>query len=112
MTAEPLIIEDLVFGDRPSPFRRWYRKQGSVARAKIDARLEMVKGRNFGASRHLARGVIELKIEFGQGLRIYGGEWKGKFFLLLQGGYKKTQQEDIRIATDLWLAFTKQADLG
>jgi putative addiction module killer protein len=109
MDEEPLVIEDLIFDDDRRPFRRWYRKQSSEAKAEIDVRLEMVKKRNYGAHRRLARGVIELKIDFGQGLRVYGGEWRGKFFLLIYGGFKKTQQEDIRLATALWVAFTKNA---
>jgi putative addiction module killer protein len=102
-----LTIANIVFEDGTSPFKKWYRKQTGEAKAEIDVRLEQVKKRNYGDHRRLRKGVIELRIHFGQGLRVYGGEWKGTFFLLAFGGFKNTQQADIQTATDIWVAFTK-----
>lgn len=61
----------------------------------------MLEQGNRGAYRNL--GVIsELKIELGPGYRVYFGEKDRKFFLILGGGDKSTQTEDIKKAEKLW----------
>lgn len=51
--------------------------------------------------RNLKGGVSELKIDFGPGYRIYFTERAGEIVILLSGGSKKTQQEDIAKAQSL-----------
>lgn len=109
MSDLPLEIRYVEFEDGQTPYLKWYRKQSANVKADIDARLVQVRKRNFGDHRKLKRGVIELRFEFGQGLRVYGGEWRGHFFLLIHGGFKAKQQDDIDEATRLWMAFTKSA---
>ncbi|MGH7443022.1 MAG: type II toxin-antitoxin system RelE/ParE family toxin [bacterium] len=109
MANEPLDIRYVEFEDGAIPYLKWFRKQSAEVKSEIDARLIQVRKRNFGDHRRLKRGVIELRFDFGQGLRVYGGEWQGLFFLLLHGGFKPTQQADIAEATRLWVAFTKSA---
>jgi putative addiction module killer protein len=109
MTDQPLEIEYVEFDGGYIPYIKWFRKQSAEVKSEIDARLVQVRKRNFGDHRRLPRGVIELRFDFGQALRVYGGEWKGRFFLLVNGGFKPTQQADIQEATRLWMAFTKAA---
>lgn len=109
MTDQPLEIQYVEFEGGVIPYLKWFRKQSAEVKSEVDARLVQVRKRNFGDHRKLKRGVIELRFDFGQGLRVYGGEWKGQFFLLMNGGFKPTQQADIAEATRLWLAFTKSA---
>ena len=107
MTLTLVTVENIILEDGTCPFKKWYRKQVSEAKAEIDVRLEQVKKGNYGDHRNLKRGVVELRVGFGQGLRVYGGVWKGTFFLLAYGGFKKTQQDDIQTATEIWVSFTK-----
>ncbi len=109
MNDQPLEIEYVEDEGGAIPYIKWFRKQSAEVKSEIDARLVQVRKRNFGDHRRLRRGVIELRFNFGQALRVYGGEWKGRFFLLLYGGFKPSQQDDIEEATRLWLAFTKAA---
>ena len=109
MTDQFLEIEYVDFEGGAVPYLKWFRKQSAEVKSEIDARLIQVRRRNFGDHRRLKRGVIELRFEFGRALRVYGGEWKGRFFLLIYGGFKPSQQQDIQEATRLWLAFTKSA---
>jgi putative addiction module killer protein len=109
MEMQPLEIRAIELENGNSPYLKWYRRQAVEIRAEIDARLVQVRKRNFGDHRNLKRGLVELRFAVGKGLRIYGGEWRGRLFLLLQGGYKAGQSEDIAEATRLWVAFTKEA---
>ena len=47
-------------------------------------------------------GVLEYKVDFGPGYRIYFGRDGEHLVILLAGGVKKRQQEDIRLAKANW----------
>jgi putative addiction module killer protein len=67
-------------------------------RAKIIARLDRLEDGNPGNSRSVGEGVVELKIDFGPGYRVYYVQRREVFILLLCGGDKSTQVKDIRRA--------------
>jgi putative addiction module killer protein len=56
---------------------------------------------NAGASRYLAEGVCELKIDVGPGYRVYYARHGDRLLLLLAGGNKSTQSNDIAKALEL-----------
>ena len=64
-------------------------------RAKIVARIDRLAVGNFGDCKALGGGLLELKIDWGPGYRVYyeliGKEW----VLLLAGGDKRRQSSDI-----------------
>ena len=51
-----------------------------------------------GDHRSLDGGVYELKVDWGPGYRVYFGKAGQTLVLLLCGGDKRTQQQDIRTA--------------
>ena len=53
---------------------------------------------NPGQHRNLTGGVSELKIDFGPGYRVYYTERGGELIVLLAGGDKSTQEQDIKAA--------------
>ena len=53
---------------------------------------------NPGQHRVLTGGVVELKIDYGPGYRVYYTQRGAELILLLIGGDKSSQQEDIRTA--------------
>ena len=53
---------------------------------------------NPGQHRQLASGVLELKIDVGPGYRVYCTQRGGQFILLLGGGDKSSQTDDIATA--------------
>ena len=53
-------------------------------------------------AKSLGSGVYELRIDFGPGYRIYYGYERVDFAILLIGGTKKGQQQDIRSARSFW----------
>ena len=46
--------------------------------------------------------MLEYKLDFGPGYRIYFGKDGERLILLLGGGSKKRQQRDIQNATERW----------
>lgn len=85
------------------PFTDWLNKlKDHTARAKIRVRLDRVRLENLGVFKALGNGVNELKIDYGPGYRVYYGQTGKKIILLLIGGDKATQQQDIRKAQMFW----------
>ena len=73
-------------------------KQG---RAKIYARIDRLEDGNPGNSRSVGAGVIEMKIDFGPGYRVYYVQRGEIIIVLLCGGDKSTQSKDIERAKAL-----------
>ena len=56
----------------------------------------------------VGNGVLEYKVDFGPGYRIYFGRDGDRLVILLAGGTKKRQPEDIRRATENWADYRKR----
>ena len=72
-----------------------------TARARIQMRVDRLVHGNPGQYRSLTAGVRELKIDVGPGYRVYFVERRGEVIILLAGGDKSTQQQDIVTALAL-----------
>ena len=85
------------------PFLEW---QGALKDMKIqkilDIRLYRVRAGNFGYCKPVGEGVLELKIDYGPGYRIYFGLSGPRVVLLLTGGDKSNQRKDILEAKAYW----------
>jgi putative addiction module killer protein len=57
---------------------------------------------NLSNTRTVGNGALEYKVDFGPGYRIYFGRDGDRLVILLAGGMKKRQQEDIRRAKANW----------
>jgi putative addiction module killer protein len=57
---------------------------------------------NFSSVKGVGAGVLEYRIDFGPGYRIYFGRDGDVLVILLGGGKKKGQQHDIAIARGRW----------
>jgi len=81
-------------------FQKWLKSFKANDRAALQR--NMTNG-HFGQTRSVGEGVIESKIDFGPGYRIYFAR-RGKIIvLLLLGGSKKTQSKDIERAKEILL---------
>ena len=81
------------------PFVDWFEGLNDrQARARIDARLARVIGGNLGDVEPAGEGVMELRIDWGPGYRLYFARLGQVIVLLLCGGDKRTQQKDIKRA--------------
>ena len=70
------------------------------ARARIDVRVRRLGMGNPGQHRVLTGGVVEMKIDQGPGYRVYYTQRGLDLILLLIGGDKSSQHEDIRTACE------------
>lgn len=80
-------------------FERWMnglKDRRAVARIRI--RIDRLTLGNPGQIRNLKAGVVEMKIDFGPGYRVYYTERNGEIVILLCGGTKKGQAADIALA--------------
>lgn len=83
-------------------FDTWLRElRDKLAKASIIRRIERLKDGNFGDSKSLGGGVFELRIDCGQGYRVYFKNDGGEVIVLLAGGSKRTQSADIVAAKEL-----------
>jgi len=83
-------------------YRDWINAlKDRAGRARIQVRVDRLAYGNPGQHRNLTGGVSELKIDFGPGYRVYYTERCGELIILLAGGDKSTQQQDIKAAISL-----------
>ena len=71
------------------------------ARARVQARLDRMAEGNPGDVKPVGEGVSELRIDFGPGYRVYFKSRGHEIIILLAGGDKKTQANDIKVALRL-----------
>ena len=85
--------------EKTERFRVWLDELTDlVGRARIQARIERLAAGNPGQHRVLTGGVCELKLDVGPGYRVYYTRQGDVVFLLLCGGDKSTQAQDVRVA--------------
>jgi putative addiction module killer protein len=72
-----------------------------AGRARVQVRVDRLAHGNPGQYRMLTNGVCELKINFGLGYRVYYLERRGVLIVLLAGGDKSSQANDIKAAIAL-----------
>lgn len=70
-------------------------------RAKILARIDRLEEGNPGKTRSVGAGVVEMKIDFGPGYRVYFLPRGEVVIILLCGGDKSGQKKDIQRAKAL-----------
>lgn len=71
------------------------------AKAKVLASITRLAAGNPGKAKSVGDGVWELKIDYGPGWRIYYTQVGNEMMLLLTGGTKNGQQQDIEAAKQL-----------
>ena len=84
---------------RTEEFAKWLRDLKDLrGRAKIFDRLDRLADGNPGNARSVGAGIVELKIDYGPGYRVYYVQHGELLILLLCGGDKSTQTKDIQRA--------------
>lgn len=77
-------------------FNRWLKKlRDRRAVVRINARIDRLAFGNPGDVQPIGDGLSELRIDYGPGYRVYFMQQGNVLVLILCGGDKRTQQEDI-----------------
>jgi putative addiction module killer protein len=83
-------------------FRNWLQRlKDANAVARIVARIRRMELGNLGDSRSLGGGLMELRVDYGPGYRVYFVHRGASLVVLLCGGDKRRQQQDIERALEL-----------
>lgn len=83
-------------------FARWLDELSNIrARARVQARLDRLAEGNPGDVKPVGEGVSELRIDYGPGYRVYYRARGRTVVILLAGGTKRTQSQDIKVALRL-----------
>ena len=90
--------------EKTSEFDKWLKKLPDLrAKAKVLFRLQKLENdEHFGDFKTVGEGIIELRIDYAKVYRIYLKEKDKKLIILLLGGVKSTQNEDIKKAKAIW----------
>ena len=94
--------------DGTSPFEKWFSGLDAVAGAKITVALSRLEQDNFSSVKTVGEGVLEYRINWGPGYRVYFGRDGAVLVILLTGGTKQRQQRDIATAQTLWTDYKRR----
>jgi len=88
--------------DKTDIFSKWLRKlKDRRAKAVIINHIDRMEDGNIGKIESVGEGVYEKKIAYGPGYRLYFCRLSDTWILLLCGGDKSSQQDDINQAKRL-----------
>ncbi|MBU6338388.1 MAG: type II toxin-antitoxin system RelE/ParE family toxin [Rickettsiales bacterium] len=82
------------------PFNNWLHNLDSVSIERVLRRINRVRFGNFGDYKNIGNGIFELRLDFDGGYRIYFTMSNKKEIVILNGGNKKTQRQDIKKAIE------------
>ncbi len=87
------------------PYRDWLERLDERTRARIEARIFRIEEGNLGDVKNLGAGVLESRIDFGPGYRVYFAFDGNEIVILLLGGNKGSQARDIKKAQKYWAEY-------
>jgi len=109
MTDTAIDIVEYLTEDGRSPFREWLLGlRDREARVRVRVRIDRISLGNFGDSHGVGGGVSEVRISHGPGYRVYFGRRGNTVVILLCGGDKASQAQDIHLAQAYWADYQRR----
>ena len=90
------------------PFRLWFADLDAQAAAKMTIALTRLQQGNLSNVKAVGAGVFEYRNDFGPGYRIYFGRDGEALVILLGGGTKQRQRQDIEAAHERWVDYKRR----
>ncbi|HNT40222.1 MAG TPA: type II toxin-antitoxin system RelE/ParE family toxin [Rubrivivax sp.] len=106
-----LDIREYLDEDGASPFADWFTGLDPIAAAKITVVLARIGQGKLSNVKGVGAGVLEYRLDYGPGYRVYFGRDGDVLIILLAGGTKKRQQRDIEAAQARWAAYKRRKRL-
>ena len=94
--------------DGKSPFENWFAELDAAAAAKVAVALARLEQGNLSNAKGVGEGVLEYRIDWGPGYRVYFGRDGDTLVILLTGGTKQRQQRDIEGAKASWADYKRR----
>ena len=94
--------------DGGSPFEEWFSGLNASAAAKVAKALARLEQGNLSNAKGVGEGVLEFRIDWGPGYRVYFGRDGDTLVILLTGGTKQRQQRDIETAHASWTDYKRR----
>jgi putative addiction module killer protein len=101
-----LVVYQKVDGNRP--FQVWFDGLDRAAAAKVTTVMQRMASGNLSEVKSVGAGVMERRIDWGPGYRIYFGRDGDRLIVLLGGGTKKRQQQAIEEALNRWTDYKRR----
>lgn len=98
-------VLEYVRDDGHCPFAEWFEGLEDQAAAKVATAVERMKAGNLGDHKSVGKGVLERRINYGSGYRIYFGRDGDTLLILVGGGTKSRQSSDIKNAQETWAEY-------
>ncbi len=96
-------LKAFVLENGSCPVEDWIKGiRDTQTKQRIQSRLDRIERGNLGDCHPVGEGVSEFRMDFGAGYRIYFAQTAGTLIVLLVGGDKSTQDNDIKTARQLW----------
>lgn len=107
----PKVVMELLYfvtEEGQQPFEDWFIDLDATASARVTVALQRLRQGNFSSLKTVGEGVLECRVDFGPGYRIYLGRDGDALIILLTGGTRKRQQRDIDAAKTLWASYKRR----
>ena len=92
------------------PFAEWLADLPSNTAGRIRRTVDRMGDGNFGDSKGVGGGVMERRLDFGPGYRVYFGRDGERLVILLAGGTKRRQSADIELAKRNWADYQRRRE--
>ena len=101
-------IREYLTAQGRSPFGQWFEGLNAPAAARIATAMVRIEQGNLSNAKGVGEGVLEYRIDFGPGYRVYFGKDGQALVILLAGGTKTRQQRDIEAAQAHWADYKRR----
>ena len=105
-------MREYLDADGRSPYAAWFERLNREAAVKVAAALARMQQGNWSNAKGVGAGVYEYRVDFGPGYRIYFGKDGDRMVILVGGGAKKRQQQDIQTALARWQDYKQRKGTG
>jgi len=108
LPSKTLELLHYLTADGKSPFAVWFEGLDAIASAKVSRALVRLEQGHMSNVKSVGEGVLEYRIHWGPGYRVYFGRDGHVLVILLTGGTKQRQQKDIQSAKECWADYKKR----
>ena len=102
LPSQSVGVREYVASNGRNYYADWFEGLSAPAAAKVTMALIRLSQGNRSNIKGVGSGVLECRIDFGPGYRVYFGRDGERLVVLLGGGTKKRQQRDIVAAIACW----------